>query len=76
MERNREKTWCCGGGGGLKGVNYDMAVEIGKDKVKEALATGAKRIVSACPSCKININDAIKACWGRFKGDRYNRIGS
>jgi Fe-S oxidoreductase len=37
-----------------------MSVEIGEDKVKEALATGAKRIISACPSCKININDAIR----------------
>jgi heterodisulfide reductase subunit D len=67
MERNRENTWCCGGGGGLKGVNYDMSVEIGKDKVKEALATGAKRISSACPSCKININDAIRAVGADIK---------
>jgi Fe-S oxidoreductase len=61
MVRNREKTWCCGGGGGVKGTNYDMSIEIATDKVKEALATGAKRIVSACPSCKMNINDGIKA---------------
>ena len=67
LERNRENTWCCGGGGGLKGVDYDMAVEIGKDKVEEALATSAKRIVSACPSCKININDAIKAVGADLK---------
>ncbi|MGW8178642.1 MAG: (Fe-S)-binding protein [bacterium] len=60
MERNRGKTWCCGGGGVLKGVDYNMAVEIGTDKVEQALATGAKRIVSACPSCKTNINDAIR----------------
>jgi len=61
MERNREYTWCCGGGGVVKGVNFDLAVDIGTDKVKEALATGAKKIVSACPSCKTNINDAIRA---------------
>ncbi len=67
MTRNRANTWCCGGGGGLKGVNYDMAVAIGKDKVKEALATGAKRIISACPSCKININDAIRAVGADIK---------
>jgi len=60
MVRNRERTWCCGGGGGVKVANYDLAVEIGKDKVEEALATCTKIIVSACPSCKININDAIK----------------
>ncbi len=67
MVRNRANAWCCGGGGGLKGVNYDMAVEIGTDKVKEALATGAKRIISACPSCKININDAIRAVGADIK---------
>jgi heterodisulfide reductase subunit D len=67
MVRNRENAWCCGGGGGLKGVNYDMSVEIGTDKVKEALATGAKRIISACPSCKININDAIRSLGADIK---------
>jgi len=67
LDRNRENSWCCGGGGGLKGFNYDMAVKIGKDKVEEALATGAKRIISACPSCKININDAIRAVGADLK---------
>jgi heterodisulfide reductase subunit D len=61
LERNREKTWCCGGGGVVKAFNFDLAVDIGKDKVIEALATGAKRVISACPACKTNINDAIKA---------------
>ncbi len=60
MARNKERTWCCGGGGGVKGTNPDLSLEVGKDKVKETLATGAKRIISACPSCKININDAIR----------------
>ena len=59
--RNRENTWCCGGGGGLKGVNFDMSVEIAGDKVKEASDIGAEVIISACPSCKTNINDGIKA---------------
>lgn len=67
MVRNREKTLCCGGGGGVKGVNYDLAVEIGTDKIPEAQATGAERIVSACPSCKANINDAIKALGADIK---------
>jgi len=61
MVRNREKTWCCGGGGGLKAANYALSLEIGKDKIPEALATGAKRIISACPSCKASINDTIRA---------------
>ncbi len=61
MARNQANSWCCGGGGGLKGVKWEMAVEIGTDRIKEALATGAKRIISACASCKINLNDAIRS---------------
>jgi len=61
MYRRRENAWCCGGGGGLKAVNPEMALEIAQDRVEEALATGAQWIVSACPSCKTNIRDAIQA---------------
>jgi glycolate oxidase len=67
MKRNRNRTWCCGAGGGLKGIDPVMALEIGGDKVIEAAETGAKTIVSACPSCKININDAIKAAGSDMK---------
>ncbi len=59
FEANKEQTWCCGGGGGVKGTNYDLAVEIGSDKVKQANDVGAEMIVSACPSCKRNIIDGI-----------------
>jgi len=67
LERNRDNSWCCGGGGGVKGTNPDLSLVIGKDKVEEALATGAKTIVSACPSCKTNVNDAIKATGADLK---------
>ena len=55
------QTWCCGGGGGVKGLNNDLSVEISGDKVEQANEVGATMIVSACHSCKTNINDGIKA---------------
>jgi len=61
MVRNRENTWCCGGGGALKGTNSALSLEIGKDKVRQLLATGAKLVVSACPSCKMSVNEAARA---------------
>jgi heterodisulfide reductase subunit D len=61
FESNRVQTWCCGGGGGVKGLDFDLSVEIAGDKVKQAKEVGATMIVSACPSCKTNINDGIKA---------------
>jgi Fe-S oxidoreductase len=42
-------------------------VEIGTDKVKQANAVGATVIISACPSCKTNINDGIKAAKSDLK---------
>ena len=30
---NKEQTWCCGGGGGVKGFDFDLSVEIATDKV-------------------------------------------
>jgi heterodisulfide reductase subunit D len=61
FESTREQTWCCGGGGGVKGLDFDLSVEIAGDKVKQANDVGAKVIISACPSCKTNIKDGIKA---------------
>jgi heterodisulfide reductase subunit D len=65
--RNKERTWCCGGGGGVKGLSFDLSVEIGTDKVKQADEVGATMILSACPSCKTNINDGIKAAKSDLK---------
>ena len=67
FESNREKTWCCGGGGALKGVNYNLAIEIAGDKVKQANDVGAEVIISACPSCKTNITDGIRAAGSDLK---------
>ncbi len=61
MDRSQENSWCCGGGGGVKAANYALSQEIGKDKIPDVLATGAKVVVSGCPSCKQSINDASKA---------------
>lgn len=60
-ESTRDQTWCCGGGGAIKGLDNNLAVEIAGDKVKQTNDVGATMIISACPSCKTNINDGIRA---------------
>ncbi len=67
MARHGADAWCCGGGGGVKAVNYALSLEISKDKISDALETGAKTIVSGCPSCKQSISDAIKATGADLK---------
>ena len=61
MPRNKENAWCCGAGGGVKSGFRDWAVEIASERTKEAEQTGASILVSSCPFCKTNLEDAIKA---------------
>lgn len=61
MLRNRKAAWCCGAGGGVKATFPDLAVEIAGDRLAEAKQAGATVIVSACPTCEMNLSDAIKA---------------
>jgi len=51
---------CCGGGGGLKAVDYDLSADISVRKIEEAMELGAKTIVSACPNCKSQIGVAVE----------------
>ena len=55
---NREQAHCCGGGGGLQSVNYDMTSDIAKARVTEAIEMRADMIVSACPACKSTLSTA------------------
>lgn len=61
MTRNREKSWCCGAGAGVK-TNYpDFAQWVGEQRVDEAKETGAGALVSACPFCEGNLADVVEA---------------
>ena len=55
---NRAQAKCCGGGGGMKGFDNEMAGEIGYKRLLSAIDLGADVIVSACPSCKGSFNQA------------------
>jgi heterodisulfide reductase subunit D len=67
MKRNRENAWCCGAGGGVKSGFRDWAVEIASERINEAEDTGAELLISSCPFCKRNLEDAIKATGSKLK---------
>jgi len=58
MERNRNHSWCCGAGGGVKIGYPDWAIDISKERLEEAKETGAEVLSSTCPFCKTNLSDA------------------
>jgi Fe-S oxidoreductase len=60
MFRIKDSSWCCGAGGGVKSAYPDFAVWSAKERVKEAKATEAEVLVSACPWCESNLGDAVQ----------------
>lgn len=67
MRRIRDAAWCCGAGGGVKSGFPDLAVEIAKDRIKEAEETEAELVVTACPFCVRNLRDASEALNSKLK---------
>ncbi len=58
MTRIKEYAWCCGAGGGVSESNPEFALWTANERLREAQATGAEAIVSACPWCEKTFNDA------------------
>jgi Fe-S oxidoreductase len=60
MEKYRDRSFCCGGGGLMLFYEPIEETRMGSLRVKMAEAAGANVIVTACPFCMINVADAIK----------------
>lgn len=61
MPRSRQYSRCCGAGGGLKAGFPDIQNKMSQRRIKEAEATGAQELVSACPFCYAGLQVGIKA---------------
>jgi Fe-S oxidoreductase len=60
MKRFRDRSFCCGGGGLMLFYEPKEEERIGVKRVRMAAEAGANVIVTACPFCMVNIEDAIK----------------
>jgi Fe-S oxidoreductase len=60
MSRARDRSFCCGGGGLMLFYEPKEEERIGVKRVRMAAEAGANVIVTACPFCMVNIEDAIK----------------
>ena len=60
MARSRDRSFCCGGGGLMLFYEPKEDERIGVKRVRMAAEAGANVIVTACPFCMVNIEDAIK----------------
>ncbi len=60
MMRSRDRSFCCGGGGLMLFYEPEEEERMGVLRVKMAAKAGANVIVTACPFCLVNMEDAIK----------------
>lgn len=67
MERIREYAWCCGAGGGVFDAYPDLNAFAADERIREAEATGAEAIVTACGWCERNFADAIARAGSKLK---------
>ncbi|MGA2236571.1 MAG: (Fe-S)-binding protein, partial [Terriglobales bacterium] len=60
MSHSRDRSFCCGGGGLMLFYEPKEDQRMGVKRVKMAAEAGANVMVTACPFCMVNIEDAIK----------------
>ncbi|HVO98330.1 MAG TPA: heterodisulfide reductase-related iron-sulfur binding cluster [Bryobacteraceae bacterium] len=60
-ERSRERSFCCGAGGGLAFLGEEHGDRVSHTRAKELVATGAEIVGAACPFCNTMFRDALAA---------------
>lgn len=60
MKRCRDRSFCCGGGGLMLFYEPKEEERIGVIRVRMAAEAGANVIVTGCPFCMVNLEDAVK----------------
>jgi len=67
MTRIKEYAWCCGAGGGVSDSNPDFAIWTARERIREAISTGAEALVTACPWCEKLFSEAVRESGGSLK---------
>ena len=60
MDRNKEKSRCCGAGGGVRAAFPEITENIAKMRIKDAEDIEAEIIVTSCPFCILNLRSVSK----------------
>jgi len=57
--RSRERSFCCGAGGGLAFLGEEQGKRISVERAEQLVATGARVVAAACPFCNTMFRDAL-----------------
>ncbi len=61
MPRNKERSFCCGAGGGRMWMEEKLGTRINLNRVDEAIGTGASELAVACPFCRVMTTDGMSS---------------
>ncbi|WP_395659188.1 heterodisulfide reductase-related iron-sulfur binding cluster [Nocardioides sp.] len=61
MERNSERSFCCGAGGARMWMEENIGERINVNRTVEAVGTGADQIAVGCPFCRVMLSDGLTA---------------
>lgn len=61
MDRSREKSFCCGAGGGQMWMEEKIGTRVNLERTRQALETNPDAIGVACPFCMTMLEDGVKA---------------
>ena len=70
MPRNSARSMCCGAGGARMWMEEKIGKRINLERTDEALDTGAEKIVTGCPFCKVMLTDGLTARQGEASTSR------
>jgi Fe-S oxidoreductase len=59
-DRARARAFCCGAGGGRMWMEESPDKRVNHARLLQLKATGAKKILTACPYCLTMLEDAVK----------------
>ena len=59
-QRTRDKSFCCGAGGGMMFLGEEKGDRVNRNRARELENTGADTIAAACPFCQSMFRDALE----------------